>query len=208
MFVFAGLVLCGRSVHAAHWCMTPSSPEGGAAIAEMVFSGEITKVERLETRNASWDYLVTFKVDNWWKGPRSWEVRVLWRTSFMDCELPVGEVGETYLVYADPSISTTKDKFPEVTYFNRTSRLPKKPQPESFVLGDWREPRIDPKPWLNRADASEDIKVLRVLRQCSCLSTTSRTNETQPDSKRAEQVSPCDACLRMRLKPYLVRLGF
>ena len=85
-FVFAVLVLSSRSVYAGHFCITPGSPDGGAAIAEMVFTGEITKVERLEPRTASWDYLVTFKVDTWWKGPQSREVRVLWRTSFMDCD--------------------------------------------------------------------------------------------------------------------------
>ena len=195
-FVLAGLILVGQSVHAASLCVTPDA-SGAFATAEMVFTGKITKVERDKTHTATADkYIVTFTVETWWKGKPSDEVRVAWwSTAFFDCDyLPVGDVGEDYLVYADPSISTTTVQPPNVTGLNRTSRLPANRKPESFVLEDWtKQPRISRTPELNRADASGDIELLRVVRACGCLGTA---------PSESERVSACKVCLRGRLKPF------
>jgi hypothetical protein len=193
-FVFAGLILLSRSVYAASLCVEPGFV-GGVAAAEMIFTGKITKVEQIRTSTGT--YFVTFKVETWWKGKHSNEVRLLWRsTSMFDCPgLSVGEVGEDYLVYADPSMSTTKDQFPEVTGFNRTSRLPANRRPETFLMDDWgKQTRISPKPQLNRADASHDVELLRSLRACACLQTS--------NSPQAEGPAACQSCLRTILKPF------
>jgi hypothetical protein len=208
MFVFASLILLSRPVNAATLCITPEVA-GAVARAEAVFSGKITKVEQVQSSTVSpGTYFVTFKVDTWWKGKPADEMRVLWRSvSIWDCDfLPVGEVGEDYLVYADPSMSTTRDQFPEVTGFNRTSRLPAN-QKSADIEIDWiKQPRISPKPELNRADASNDVELLRVLRTCSCWPTSLSDSQlptlTQPDSREAEAVSTCKTCLRWRLKPF------
>jgi len=210
-FVFAGLILLSRSVHAAGFCLEPGFARGVAG-AEMIFTGRITKVEEVEASTVPpGTYFVTFKVENTWKGKPADEVRVLWRSrSFGDCpDLPVGEVGEDYLVYADPSRSTTMDQSPEVTVFNRTSRLPSDRKPENYLLDDWDKPtRISSKPDLNRADASNDIELLGVLRVCSCLSNRDvrlppdQLPSFQPTSEQTEGVSVCQPCLRRKLKPF------
>jgi len=196
-FVFAVLILLSRSVYAASLCVEPGLAHGVAS-AEMIFTGKITKIEQVQTSTVpAGTYFVTYKVETWWKGRPSHEVRVVWRSnSVFDCPyLPVGEVGEDYLVYTDPSRSTTREQFPEVTVFNRTSRLPANRQLESFLIDDWRtQTRINPNPELNRADASDDVKLLRVLRACGCLPIS--------DSPQAEVVSTCQPCLRGRLKPF------
>jgi hypothetical protein len=177
-------------------------------MAELVFKGKITKVERDHTHPPAEVYIVTFKVETWWKGKPSPEVRLSWwSTAFFDCDyLPVGNVGEDYLVYADPSRSKRKVKIPEVTVFNRTSRLPANLKPESFAFEEWsKQPRISRTPELNRADATGDIELLRVIRVCGCLSTSpddsSEPPSVQPNS-RGTEVSACQACLRTRLKPF------
>src|SRR5262245_4349927 len=172
--IFAGLILLSRSVYAASYCVTPDFAQA-ASDAEEIFSGKITKVERLKTgQPVVFEYFVTFKVETWWKGKYSNETSVLWRSSDMlDCAFfPVGEVGEDYLVYANPSRSTSrKDHLPEVTIFNRTSRLPANTKSESILITDWsKQTRISSIPTLNRGDASDDIKLLRALRACGCLS--------------------------------------
>src|ERR671912_549301 len=158
-FLLVGLILLSRSVYAASLCVTLDAAPS-FAVAELVFTGKITKVERDQTLPIhAGTYVVTFKVETWWKGKPTPEVRVLWwTTSLFDCPyLPVGDVGEDYLVYADGSRSTTKVQFPEVTVFNRTSRLPANRKSESFVIEDWgKQPRISRTPELNRADASGD----------------------------------------------------
>ena len=208
-FVFAGLILLSRPAYAATFCVT-SELASATARAEAIFSGRITKVEPVEASPQAGHYFVTFKVETWWKGKPSSEMRVLWRSAVLDCPLlPVGEVGEDYLVYADPSRSTTKDQSPEVTFFNRTSRLPDNQKPEIFLLSEGsRQARISPAPELNRADASDDIKTLRVLRTCSCLSISRLTPfdlqlaSLQSDSQEAEAASACLSCLRGMLKPF------
>ena len=201
-FVFAALLLFSRPAQ-ARFCTTFELP-GAAAIAQVVFSGEITKVERVDDPKLPvGDYFVTFRVETWWKGAPLREMRLLWRTSWMECGyLPVGEVGEKYLVYADDSV-TSDDQPLEVTIFNRTSRMPANWEPEPFLLDGWTtKPRVNPKPTLNRRDASEDLKVLRVLLQCSCLSTNFASNPTMVESKRTYDSAACQTCLRSRLKYY------
>ena len=166
-FVFALLVLLSRSASGADLCGTRNFAKS-VDVAAAVFSGEIVKVERVQTSTPAsvdyvdyLDYFVTFKVDTWWKGTPSREMRVLWRSSTMNCPfLPVGEVGENYLVYADAS-SNPKEQIPEVTIFNRTSRLPADLDAGSLeIMNGTRQPRINPNPPLNRADASEDVRLL------------------------------------------------
>ena len=210
-FVFAGLILLSQPVYAASYCVTPDIP-WAAARAEVIFSGRITKVERVEATPATAaDYFVTFKVDNWWKGTPSPEMRVLWRTSVAACpELLVGEVGEDYLVYADPSKSTTMAQFPEVTIFNRTSRLPANREPEVLLINDWKiKTQISPGPELNRADASDDIKVLRILRACGCLPAGHSSpldpfslTLIQPNPQEADDAAACRTSLRRMLRPF------
>lgn len=202
MFVFAVLILLSQSVSAAGLCGVPDVA-GAVADAEVIFSGRITKVEPVRSGNAAaGDYVVTFKVDTWWKGKPAPETRVFWRQQLLDCPyLPVGVVGEDYLVYGDPSRNnTTKDQIPEVTSLNRTSMLP-----ASLTLGldDWsKQTRISPRPTLNRADASDDIKFLRTLRQCGCFPIIQSPLRLFSWSPRAEGVSACQTCLRGRLKPF------
>ena len=212
--VFAVLILLSESAYAATFCVTSGFGQG-AAVAEMIFSGKITKVQRVETSNVvAGEYVVTFKVDTWWKGKPTHETRVLWRPS-MDEEcpfLPVGEVGEDYLVYTDPSRNNTaRDQLPEVTVLNRTSRLSPNLKFESVGINDWsKQTRISPTPTLNRADGSDDIKLLLVLRECGCLSISHlpppldshRLTSIQANCREAEVVSECQACLRRRLKPF------
>jgi len=214
MFLLAGLILLSRPVGAASLCGIPDFA-AAALGAELIFSGKITKVERLKTGTAEFfQYVVTFKVETSWKGKPENEASVLWRSSeLFDCGFfPVGEVGEDYLVYADPSKSTSrKDRLPEVTIFNRTSRLPANQKSESIVISDWsKQARISWTPILNRADASDDIKLLRTLRVCGCLSSSdspspldSPPKTSSPvNSQQTEEVSRCRTCLRARLKPF------
>lgn len=203
VFLFAALLLLSQPVMAANFCTIHEMP-GAVAIAQVVFSGQITRVERDEDPDSlPGGYWVTFKVDTWWKGNPSPEMIVLWRTSFMNCELGVGEVGESYLVFADESISIFDNQPPEVTVFNRTSKMPAKWEPETFMLSGWNDqPRLNPKPEVNRADASADLKLLRVLRQCSCVSTKPADNATWEDARRPYDSSLCQTCLRSRLKYY------
>ena len=207
MFVFASLILLSRPVNAATFCITPEVV-GATARAEAIFSGKITKIEQVQTNTVSaGTYFVTFKVETWWKGKPSHEMRVLWRSSILDCPyLPVGEVGEDYLVYADPSKSTTREQFPEVTVFNRTSRLPANQTSVNVEINWDNQPRISQTPELNRADASNDVELLRILRTCGCLPTSLSDSQlptlTLSDSPEAETVSTCKTCLRWRLKPF------
>jgi hypothetical protein len=204
-FVFAGLILLSRPIYAASFCITPDIT-WAAARAEVIFSGRITKVEPVEASPAAaGDYFVTFKVETWWKGTPSPEMRVLWRTSVQYCPLlPVGEVGEDYLVYAEPSRSTSKAQFPEVTTFNRTSRLPANWKPESFFINDWKiKTQISPGPELNRADASDDMKVLRILRACGCLPAAHFSPlDKYPIPREVDAASTCGTCWRSMLRPF------
>lgn len=137
-FLFAGLILSSRSIYAVDLCMTPDFARA-VDRTEVIFSGKITNIERVQNSTAAaGDYIVTFKVETWWKGTPSHESRVLWQSSVWDCPfVPVGEVGEEYLVYGDPSKNnTTGNQFPEVTIFNRTSKVPANLKTESILINE------------------------------------------------------------------------
>ena len=69
-FVLVGLILFSRSVYAADFCVTPDFASA-FGYAEVIFSGEITSVERVQSSTAEADeYVVTFSVETWWKGKR------------------------------------------------------------------------------------------------------------------------------------------
>lgn len=128
-FVFAALLLLSRPVEAAHFCIEPDFLSAAVA-AELIFSGKITKVERVAGSQLG-EYVVTFRVDRWWKVTPASDARVLWRTkSVLDCPaLAVGEVGDEYLVYAEPSTSTVREyQLPEVT-------IP--PEPPNCLRAGW-----------------------------------------------------------------------
>jgi hypothetical protein len=161
---------------------------------------------------------MTFNVETWWKGRPAREMRVLWRSKVVGCPwFPVSEVGEHYLLYADPSKNNTdRNQLPEVSIFNRTSRLPVNRRSDSVLIPDWStQPLLSPNPPLNRADASNDIKLLLALRQCECLSISplpppidsQRLTSIQGNYKQAEGSSKCQACLRTMLKAILVDLN-
>jgi hypothetical protein len=207
-FGLAALLLLSRPAYAAHFCIdTPFSR--GASNAEMIFSGKITKVERVETdRAAIGQYVVTFKVERWWKGTPASGPRVLWRSSFMDCDLPVGEVGDDYLVYADPSLSTLPGyKLPEVTFLNRTAKLPASRKAEMIVANGFTHTVISRNPPLNRTDASNDIDLLLTMRECGCLQVmpspiSEPSAPIEASAEQTERASQCLACLRRTLRPF------
>lgn len=212
-FGLAGLILLTRSAYAADFCVAPDFASAFDG-AEVIFSGEITNVEQVQSgATEAADYVVTFNVETWWKGTPVHEIRVLWRSKVVGCPwFPVGEVGEHYLLYADPSKNDRiTNQLPEVTIFNRTSRLPLTRRPESVSIADRSiQSLLSADPALNRADASNDIKLLLALRQCECLSIShlpppldsQRLTSIQGNSKQAEGSSACQACLRTRLKPF------
>lgn len=151
---------------------------------------------------------MTFKVERWWKGTPVSNPRVLWRSSFMDCDLPVGEVGDDYLVYANPSIVIDpRDRLPEVAFFNRTSRLPPSRKAEMIVKNGFSSKVISGNPPLNRTDASNDIDLLLTMRECDCLEIMPPANSESPapieaSAEKTQRVSACQACLRRMLKPF------
>jgi len=133
----------------------------------------------------------------------------LWRTKLPFCSsyFSVGEVGERYLVYADPPSedASAQPDLPVVTILNRTSRIPAKTQPEQpFEVEDLEKMSrtLVKVPELNRADASQDISLLRRLRGCdclgsekspSCLNTLGHLKETTDNDPA---VAACCKCLR------------
>ena len=198
-FVFAALLLLSRPVHAAHFCIEPGFMPAAVA-AELIFSGKITKVERVEGSELG-EYVVTFRVDRWWKGMPASAARVLWRTkSVLDCPtLAVGEVGDEYLVYAEPSTSTVPEyQLPEVTISTRTAKLPPSRLAEMIVTNGFDKPAlISRTPPLNRSDAANDVELLRVMRDCGCMPPSGSS-----DSRLQEIASECRSCLRRRVKPF------
>jgi hypothetical protein len=198
--VFAALLLLSGPVHAAHFCIEPDFFPA-ATEAQVIFSGKITKVERSQSYpEALGEYVVTFKVDRWWKGmQQAGDTRVLWRTTFMDCPtLAVGEVGDEYLVYGEPARSTVRQyQMPEVTVFSRTARLPASRKAEMIIKNGFTQaPLMSRTPPLNRTDASNDVELLIALRDCSCMPPPGKS-----ESDLEQIVSSCRVCLRRRLKP-------
>ena len=199
-FVFAAFLLLSGPAHAAHFCIEPDFFPA-ATDAQVIFSGKITKVERVQTRpEAIGEYVVTFRVDRWWKGMPASDTRVLWRTTFMDCPtLAVGEVGDEYLVYGEPTRSTVRQyQMPEVSVFSRTAKLPPSRKAETIVKNGFSQPTlISRTPPLDRADASNDVELLIALRACGCTPLPSTS-----ESRLGEMVLSCKTCLRGRLKPF------
>lgn len=162
----------------ADYCFQPGV-EGGITVASTVFSGKIVEVQRIEDSSRRYpadgsSYLVKFAVDAVWKGPNAAELSVVWRTKLHFCSdyFAVGEVGERYLVYADPSREES-GTLPEVNILNRTSRLPLQDAPVKFDLDDLEKQSrtLIEVPQLNRADASPDVVMLRRLKACECATT-------------------------------------
>lgn len=214
MFVLSLFLLSTGLTQAADFCVTPDVL-GAIAHAELVFSGRIIKLTPMVAQPGEpyITYIVSFEVEKWWKGKKSREVRVVWSSSTIDCEyLPVGKIGERYLVYADPPSNNqvAKEMLPEVTALNRTSRLELRAglvDDSSSKIGPRR--LVNSKPPLDRADALNDIKVLDVMIECECLSTNSgsvcmdlplSSLRTPTDLSVSSQVSRCCKCLREQLR--------
>ena len=167
------------------------------------------------SRTAS-DYVVRFEVEKWWKGIGSQQVSVVWRSSMLECSyFAVGEIGENYLVYADPLTTTHlgSEGLAEVTVLNRTSKLLLRRELDQSSLTTFA-PRmlVDSKPTINRGDASEDIKVLSVLTQCMCVFSDSGPAcvdlslssgyQVPAELRSSSRSSECCKCLRRNLKPF------
>lgn len=210
MFVVITLVCCS-STYAADFCVTPDAL-GAAAQASMIFTGKITDVA-LAGKSSS-EFIVSLQAETWWKGTPTPEVRVLWRTNIPGCDyFPVGDVGERYLVYADPPTikGAARDMLPEVTILNRTSKLPLASTLAEFgtFRASDKSALISARPALNRNDASKEIEVLRVLRECTCLSSASllscpdltlASKHLMTDEAGGPRSFECCICLRRKLK--------
>jgi hypothetical protein len=215
MFALSISLFLTSSHHAAEFCIMPDVL-GAVERAELVFSGRIIDLTPLMPKpdepHTTSKYIVRFAVEKWWKGTKSNDVHVLWSSSTSECDyLPVGKIGERYLVYADPALNNQVNKkaLPEVTAFNRTSRLDLGVEQMHDSSGKNRLPRlVDSKPPLDRADASGDIKVLRVLMECKCLTTNSDlvcwdlplSSLAAPIDVSSSGASQCCKCLRQHLK--------
>jgi hypothetical protein len=203
---------------AADLCITPDVLDAFAQ-AKLVFAGKILKVKPVLQDSASGsalDYVVSFEVEKWWKGTGPQQVNLVWRSSMLECSyLPVGEIGEKYLVYADPltTASLGSESVAEITIFNRTSKLVLKrdlhpTSPTNFAS----QVSLDAKPKLNRADATEDVKVLSVLTRCMCVSSDSpagcidsslSSGYPMPAGiQQSSRSSKCCECLRRSLRPF------
>lgn len=203
---------------AADLCITPDVLDAFDR-AKIVFSGKIVSVMPVPQDRGSrtpLDYIVSFEVEKWWKGTGSQQVSVVWRSSMHGCSyFPVGEIGESYLVYADPLTPThlASESLAEVSVLNRTSKLLLRREldqssPTEFAY----RVLIDSKPTINRADASQDIKVLSVLQRCMCVSSDSgpacldlslSSGYHMPaDIGTSSRSSECCECLRRNLKPF------
>lgn len=217
MLVVTIFLFLNSPVFAANFCMTPDVLEGFAR-AKLVFSGKILDVtpvpEGSGSRTAS-DYVVSFEVEKWWKGSGTERVSVVWRTSKFECAyFPVGEIGENYLVYADPQTTTqlTSESLAEVSVLNRTSKLVLRRELDQSSSAKFQLRLVNSKPQLNRGNASEDIKVLSVLILCTCVSSSSALACTDlslssdlqmpVDKQNSSRSSECCQCLRRNLKPF------
>ena len=203
---------------AADFCMTPDVLEAYVR-AKLVFSGKILSVMVVPQDTGSrtaLDYVVRFEVEKWWKGTGSPKVSVVWRSSIHECSyFPVGEIGENYLVYADPLTTPHLGIEPlaEVSVLNRTSKiLLRRESDQSSSTNPASRARVDSKPSINRANASDDLKVLSVLTGCRCVSpdpgqacidlSLSSGYQIQADIRSSSRSSECCECLRRNLKPF------
>ena len=210
VFVLAPVSLTTYSVRASI-CVAPPMPEAFDR-AEAVFVGKISTVVVARGSNGSSftssDYVVKFEVEAPFKKTLAKEITVLWRSEMTGCSyFPVGEVGERYLVYADPSKSDLHDrKLPEVAVFNRTSKLPPKP---ATLFVSHKPPTtahfsLDPE--LNRADGSSELQALRRIKDCGCLQqdtlsaclgliSTSGQSNSSGGVRSSSTASSCCTCL-------------
>jgi hypothetical protein len=160
------MMLLTPSLSAIEYRVVPEVPDA-IRQAELVFSGRIVEVTEVTLATSlsfpGGRYIVKIKPLTWWKGQPSDEVTVVWLTG--EPSFTKAEVGETYLVYADPAY--TSSRFPRVTGQNRTSKLPQTTiiWSPSTTYG----PRINQFPVLRRNDGSKDIEVIRVWKDCGCL---------------------------------------
>jgi len=203
-------------VFAADICLTPDVLDAFVR-AKLVFSGKIVSVtpapQDSGSRTAS-DYVVSFEVEKWWKGSGSERVSVVWRTSMFGCAyFPVGEIGENYLVYADPQTTQlASESLAEVSVYNRTSKLVFTRELDQSSSIRFALRLVDSKPPLNRENASEDIRVLSVLMRCTCASSNSSPAcmdlpfssgpHVPVDAQNSSRSSECCECLRRNLKPF------
>ena len=202
---------------AADLCITRDVLEGFAQ-AKLVFSGKILNVTPVpqdsQAPNAS-DYVVNFEVEKWWKGTGPEQLSVVWRSSMLGCSyFHVGEIGENYLVYAEPLTTTQfgSQSPAEVSVLNRTSKLPLGRELDQTSSNIFAPPvSVDSKPTINRRDATKDLKVLQVLTRCMCVSADSgpacidvslSSGYPMPADIRSSSRSQCCECLRQNLKPF------
>ncbi|HKR11116.1 MAG TPA: hypothetical protein VJT15_03580 [Pyrinomonadaceae bacterium] len=210
-----GIFLAITSTARASICVAPGVP-GALDRAEAVFVGKIVNVAAARDDNgalSTTDYVVRFEIQESWKGTEAREMNVLWRSQIEGCSYyPVGQIGETFLVYADPSSSGPAHKGrPEITIFNRTSLLP--PKSGTVTLSQpvsGRETSLYLAPELNKRDAANDLQLLRLLKNCGCqpqtlssclgLSSTSWQSTSDAGSSSAT-TSGCCNCLRRGKSP-------
>jgi hypothetical protein len=166
-FIFSSLLMFAPAVN-ADFCVVPGVEEG-VQRATLVFSGKIVSISRAQANNdnsatSNSEFVVKFEVEAWWKGAGNLEMQVLWRTDIVGCSyFPIGEIGERYLVYADPSKRTVagEEHLLEVTIFNRTSKIPANTRAVNQFDGETqrKRPVLLEMAELNRLDASVDIQI-------------------------------------------------
>jgi hypothetical protein len=137
---------------------------------------------------------------------------VLWRTDTVGClYFPIGEIGERYLVYADPSnrIVAGEEGLLEVTVFNRTSKISAKTQAVNQFDAEMQRRRrvLFEMPEMNRFDASADIQVLRWLKERVCLASDFHRcigsfgilSRELSNVRSESNVASCCTCFRWRI---------
>ncbi len=200
-------------IFAADLCITPDVLEGFAR-AKLVFSGKILNVT--QCRNIV--NLLTGGIPSSilrWKGTGPEQFSVVWHSSMLGCSyFPVGEIGENYLVYAEPLTTAQfgNQSLAEVSVLNRTSKLPLRRELDQTISDIFAPPvSVDSKPTINRRDATKDIKVLQVLTQCRCVSSDSgpacidvtlSSVYPMPADIGSSSRSHCCECLRQNFKPF------
>ena len=217
-FIFCSLLMFAPAVN-ADFCVMPGVEEG-VQRATLVFSGKIVSISSAQANNdnsptSNSEFVVKFEVEAWWKGAGNLETQVLWRTYTVGCSyFPIGEIGERYLVYADLSKRTVagEEHLPEVTIFNRTSKIPAKTRPVNQFGGEpqRKRPVLLEMGELNRFDASVDIQVLRWLKECVCLVSdfhpcTGSFGSLPAELSKARtesDIASCCACFRRRMRSF------
>ena len=209
-----GLVFLSAPSVVASVCVVPEVPEA-LHRAKAVFVGKVVDVSASENSKSPNDHLVTFEVQNRWKGAVSRETSLLWRSEIPGCSFfPVGQIGEYYLVYADSSRSDFAGKYKlEITILNRTSIVPRPVQTAgpSNSASERRIAFFRIQPELNRRNASKDLQALRQIQDCgcqepyavsTCMGSMSAIEPSNPNLvDRSAKTSTCCTCLRRSLLP-------